>query len=54
MLSQEEYTLKEICDCIGYEDAKQFSRIFKKYEGVTPLQYRSQVRKMKDQKSSDK
>ena len=40
MLSNDSCTLREICDCIGYEDVKQFSRIFKKYEGMTPLQYR--------------
>lgn len=44
MLSKDDCSLKEICEYIGYEDVKQFSRIFKKYEGITPLQYRSKIK----------
>lgn len=34
-------SLKEICGEIGYEDSKSFSRIFRKYVGITPQQFRT-------------
>lgn len=32
-------TIKEICYLVGYQDPNYFSRIFKKYVGVTPSEY---------------
>ena len=39
-LSNPRYSIKEICVMCGYSDPNYFSRIFKKYEGVTPSEYR--------------
>ncbi|TXK75927.1 AraC family transcriptional regulator [Paenibacillus sp. N3.4] len=36
-------TVKEIADSLGYKDVFYFSRLFKKYVGVSPLLYRSQM-----------
>ncbi len=32
--------IKEIAKKVGYADEKYFSRVFKKYKGISPLQYR--------------
>ncbi|MDD3362149.1 MAG: response regulator [Hespellia sp.] len=34
----------EICERIGYHDMKHFYKVFKKYRGITPSQYRKRVR----------
>lgn len=39
-------TVKEIAYASGYEDQNYFSRIFKKLEGVSPLSYRQNCRKL--------
>ena len=36
LLRNPQYSIKEICVRSGYSDPNYFSRIFKKYEGVTP------------------
>ena len=33
-------TMKEICVSIGYSDPNYFSRIFKKYVGKTPTEFK--------------
>ena len=33
-------TISEIADSVGYTDYAQFSKIFKKYKGVSPRTYR--------------
>lgn len=38
---QEEYTVTEVAGAVGYADVLQFSRIFKKYHGISPTQYRN-------------
>lgn len=40
LLSDPKYSIKEVCILSGYSDPNYFSRIFKKYEGVTPSEYR--------------
>ena len=40
LLLQGKNSIKQICAEIGYSDPNYFSRIFKKYEGVTPSEYR--------------
>ena len=37
------YSIKEICVASGYSDPNYFSRIFKKYEGVTPSEFRERL-----------
>ncbi|MCR4999235.1 MAG: response regulator [Lachnospiraceae bacterium] len=34
------YSIKEICGLCGYSDPNYFSRIFRKYEGISPSEYR--------------
>jgi two-component system response regulator YesN len=40
LLQNRELSMKNICIDIGYSDPNYFSRIFKKYAGVTPTEYR--------------
>ncbi len=35
-----EYSVKTISEMVGYEDQGYFSRIFKKYMGISPIDYR--------------
>ena len=39
-LSNPDYSIKEVCSMCGYADPNYFSRIFRKYEGVSPSEYR--------------
>ena len=43
LLKDPKYSIKEICAMFGYSDPNYFSRIFKKYEGVTPSEYRERL-----------
>ncbi len=43
LLSKTELSIKDICAQVGYYDASGFIRRFKKYMGVTPVQYRQGV-----------
>lgn len=40
LLEDSRYSIKEVCVMSGYSDPNYFSRIFKKYEGMTPSEYR--------------
>lgn len=40
LLGDPRYSIKEVCVLCGYSDPNYFSRIFKKYEGMTPSEYR--------------
>ena len=40
LLDESMLTISEIADSVGYTDYAQFSRIFKKYKGVSPRVYR--------------
>lgn len=44
LLQNSQYSIKEICAQSGYSDPNYFSRIFKKYEGVTPSEFRDHLR----------
>ncbi|WP_279072126.1 hybrid sensor histidine kinase/response regulator transcription factor [Bacteroides acidifaciens] len=39
LLKQDEYTITEIADMVGFSDAKYFREVFKKYYGVSPSKY---------------
>ena len=41
LLGNSSYTINEIADILGYNDASYFSKVFKKTVGVSPLRYRS-------------
>lgn len=43
-LMETEKSIKEICMESGYGDPNYFSRIFKKWTGVTPTEYREEGR----------
>lgn len=40
LLHNNEISIKEICYAAGYSDPNYFSKVFKKYEGVTPSEYK--------------
>ncbi|MCR5715284.1 MAG: response regulator [Lachnospiraceae bacterium] len=40
LLANPKYTIKEVCVMCGYSDPNYFSRIFRKYEGVSPSEFR--------------
>ena len=43
LLSGTSYSMKEICQMVGYTDPNYFSRIFKKNVGVTPTEYKENM-----------
>jgi len=43
LLQNRKLSVKEVCIESGYSDPNYFSRIFKKYEGVTPSEYREKL-----------
>lgn len=45
LLIQTNYTANEIAAELGIYDQSYFSRLFKKYEGVTPTEYRKMIEK---------
>jgi AraC-type DNA-binding domain-containing proteins len=32
--------VKEVCFKVGYNDPNYFSKVFKKYEGISPINYK--------------
>ena len=45
ILFQTTLSVSEIAMRVGHEDQSYFSRFFKKYEGITPVQYRKLIDK---------
>lgn len=43
LLQQKELTIEHIGNLVGMEDPKYFSRVFKKYSGSTPRDYRKGI-----------
>ena len=46
LLADGKLNIKAICTEIGYNDPNYFSRLFKRFEGVTPTEYREQILKI--------
>ncbi|MDO7908039.1 AraC family transcriptional regulator [Paenibacillus sp. JX-17] len=44
IMSSEQLSLKEVCFEVGYKDPNYFSRVFKRVTGMTPTEYRNQLR----------
>ena len=45
LLSQTNLKIAEICEAVGYTDAKYFSKTFKKLTGITPSEYKMEMDK---------
>lgn len=45
LLHQTDYPINEVASAIGIMDPSYFSRLFKKYEGETPLEFRKMIEK---------
>ncbi len=43
LLSTGEMNVKEVCYKVGYNDPNYFSKVFKKYEGVSPVNFKAVV-----------
>ena len=48
LISSSDVSIKEICVIFGFDDQCYFSRIFKKYTGKSPKEYRNQFRPTED------
>ena len=42
MLLKEKTPISEICGAVGYMDHSYFTKVFKKFTGYTPKQFRNQ------------
>jgi AraC family transcriptional regulator, transcriptional activator of pobA len=45
LLYQTNYSISQVAEEIGIDDPSYFSRLFKKYEGITPLEFRKKIEK---------
>lgn len=45
LLAHEGFSISHIAEQLGYEDASYFSRVFKKFQGMSPNAYRRMTRK---------
>ncbi len=41
LLNSGQYRVKEVCSMVGFNDQAYFSRVFRKYEGMSPADYRA-------------
>ena len=41
MLAEDKYTVNEVAQMIGYNDCSYFCSVFKKYEGISPAEFRA-------------
>jgi YesN/AraC family two-component response regulator len=44
LLNTENISIQQIADACGFQDSNYFIRIFKKYKGISPNQYRKQLK----------
>jgi AraC family transcriptional regulator, transcriptional activator of pobA len=45
LLYQTNYSISQVAEEVGIYDPSYFSRLFKKYEGITPLEFRKKIEK---------
>lgn len=45
LMSNENFSMREICYETGFSDPNYFSRVFKKIEGITPTEYKARIGK---------
>ncbi len=50
LMGNSDRTIKEICFMVGYNDPNYFSRIFKKYVGISPTDYMLEREKQEDER----
>lgn len=43
LLEQEELTVAQVAEMVGFSNSNAFIRVFKKYEGITPGKYKSTI-----------
>lgn len=43
LLSQSSLPISEVAEDVGFEDQSYFTRLFKKYEGITPTDFRKKI-----------
>lgn len=48
LLMNSDMKVRDITDRVGYTDTKHFSKLFKKYEGLSPIQYRKKCANQED------
>ena len=48
LLCNESFTVADVAQLVGYENALYFSRIFKKTVGISPTEYRRQVQNINE------
>ena len=44
LLCEPQYKIYEVCELIGFSDAAYFVKLFKKLSGVTPTEYRNNLK----------
>jgi two-component system response regulator YesN len=44
LLRSGQYRVKEVCAMVGFRDPAYFSRVFRKYEGVSPAEFQNRYR----------
>ncbi|SFD60613.1 AraC-type DNA-binding protein [Chitinophaga sp. CF118] len=45
LLTQSDHTIREVANEVGFEDPSYFTRLFKKYEGIPPSDFRKMIEK---------
>lgn len=54
MQDNEKNSIKDIATSVGYEDVYHFSKLFKKYYGSSPLNYKKSIRRFESQDEADR
>jgi two-component system response regulator YesN len=47
LLEDNDYKIYEVGEKVGYKNSKQFAKIFKEIEGISPIEYRQKVYALK-------